>query len=242
MFPSHDRQSPAQPTPQPAPQGQPSNDPNILQSFFNALPGGRHREAALKQRDLNNQLLEQELLGQKPLQKGEREKLQIAETKELAKSGQLTANQLFGRFEPLAVEFDKSSTALLKLEELVDSEASGPGDIGIIFQYMKILDPDSAVREGEQATVRDSTNIPDKIRNLYNRLIETGESLNPQQRKAIVSAARNTFKGTKKDFERQKRQFAELGRQSGINPNVFIRQVDLQSMSDEELFKIAGGE
>ena len=50
---------------------------------------------------------------------------------------------------------------------------SAAGDLSMIFTYMKVLDPTSVVREGEQATAQNAAGIPERTRNLYNKLNKT---------------------------------------------------------------------
>jgi len=50
---------------------------NILEKFINALPGGQARIADLEQTKLQNELYKQKLLGEEPLQKGEKEKIDL---------------------------------------------------------------------------------------------------------------------------------------------------------------------
>lgn len=68
------------------------------------------------------------------------------------------------------------------------ASANAAGDMSLIFGYMKLLDPGSTVREGEQAQVQQATGVPDQVRNLYNRVV-TGERLNTNQRAQLKAEA-----------------------------------------------------
>lgn len=68
------------------------------------------------------------------------------------------------------------------------SDNTGPGDIALIYGYMKMLDPGSVVREGEFATASNSSGVPVAIQNLYNKAI-SGERLTEGQRKTFKSQA-----------------------------------------------------
>jgi len=68
------------------------------------------------------------------------------------------------------------------------SDETAAGDLALIFNYMKMLDPGSVVRESEFATAQNAAGVPDRIRNLYNRAI-TGERLGKEQRKEFVGQA-----------------------------------------------------
>lgn len=51
------------------------------------------------------------------------------------------------------------------------TKGTSQADIGIVFSYMKLLDPGSTVREGEQATAQNAPGVTDRIRNMYNRAL-----------------------------------------------------------------------
>lgn len=80
---------------------------------------------------------------------------------------------------------------------------TGAGDLGTIFGFMKMLDPGSVVREGEFANAENSAGVPDRIRNLYNKIME-GQRLTPEQRAEFVSTADELYK-------------QEAGRIGGLN-------------------------
>lgn len=60
------------------------------------------------------------------------------------------------------------------------------GDISMVYNYMKILDPASTVREGEAATVEQARGVPSTVLNMYNKLFE-GVRLTDEQRKQILN-------------------------------------------------------
>tara|TARA_R110000796_G_scaffold103175_2_gene212324 strand:- start:1522 stop:2856 length:1335 start_codon:yes stop_codon:yes gene_type:complete len=73
-------------------------------------------------------------------------------------------------------------------ERIKASKPNAAGDMAMIFNYMKMLDPGSTVREGEFATAQNATGVPDRIINMYNNITE-GERLNPEQRKQFLDQA-----------------------------------------------------
>ena len=70
---------------------------------------------------------------------------------------------------------------------------SAAGDIAMVFAYMKLLDPQSVVREGEYATAAQAGSIIDRATvGTYNRLI-AGENLTPTQRAEFANAAKDLY-------------------------------------------------
>lgn len=98
------------------------------------------------------------------------------------------------------------------------AEESGPGDISLIFSYMKLLDPGSTVREGEFATAQNAGGVPDRIIALYNRL-KSGERLAPEVRKQFVEQAQSLYTQATKDYDRTTGHYRGLAEQYGLDPN-----------------------
>lgn len=87
--------------------------------------------------------------------------------------------------------FQEGQTQLNKIFDAAGRKTAA-GDVSLIFAYMKLLDPQSVVREGEQASAQNTTSVSGQVRNFYNRAL-TGQRLNEDQRKEFSSAAIGTF-------------------------------------------------
>lgn len=92
----------------------------------------------------------------------------------------------------LASGFAESVKRLVEMQN--DGEASAAGDMALIYNYMKVLDPGSAVKEGEYATAEKAGSVPDAIVNLYNKARE-GEFLTEKQRADFGRAAETSILG-----------------------------------------------
>lgn len=90
--------------------------------------------------------------------------------------------------DPLVKDFRNVAAATSQIVTLSQGKGSAMGDIGLIFSYMKALDPGSVVREGEQATAQNAAGVPEQIRNAYNRLV-SGQRLSPEQRADMANTA-----------------------------------------------------
>ena len=66
---------------------------------------------------------------------------------------------------------------------------SGANDVALVFGFMKTIDPNSVVREGEFATAENTGGVGERIRNLYNKLLE-GQRLTDVQRKNFLESAK----------------------------------------------------
>ncbi len=116
---------------------------------------------------------------------------------EQLRSGQLSPAK-FNQAQRLADDFVAQSKDFLVRRRSYDTlvtagkNPSAAGDLSIIFAYMKLLDPPSTVREGEQALAANAAGVPDRVRNIYNRVL-TGERLAPAQRQDFINQARSQY-------------------------------------------------
>ena len=113
-------------------------------------------------------------------------------------------------------------------QNLGSAPKTAAGDIAYIFQYMKMLDPTSVVREGEFATAQNAAGVPDQIRNMYNR-VTTGERLNDTQRSQMQEAANALSETAYRRLEGQQDFYRDLSKRRGymfenIVPSYQIRQ------------------
>jgi hypothetical protein len=120
-------------------------------------------------------------------------------------------------FSGITKSFGEVSTAF----EKVKSSAANPsaaGDLSLIFNFMKMLDPGSVVREGEFATAQNAAGVPERIRNIYARLM-SGERLSPDQRADFAAQAGNVFKAANVGYQTKLNKMREIAEGSGIDPN-----------------------
>lgn len=118
---------------------------------------------------------------------------------------------------PEVKEFRDVSTSYRQIEKL-KTQDTGPGDISLIFSFMKMLDPGSVVREGEFATAQNSGGIPDRIVNAYNKAL-SGERLNKKQRDEFANQARNIFDTRKTRFDEISEEYRGYAQGYDLNPD-----------------------
>ena len=123
------------------------------------------------------------------------------------------AKKIRDRHDKLSGEFVKVRDAFDRVRE---SEQTAAGDIALIFNYMKMLDPGSVVREGEFATAQNTGGVDDIVFNAYNRLL-TGERLNPKQRKSFESQAGKLFDVAEGRNKSLIKETTSLGKQFNVS-------------------------
>ena len=128
-----------------------------------------------------------------------------------------TTRQLFDKpLNDLSGNFDKNRQVqdyknVVISYNTISSAAENPsaaGDLSLIFQYMKVLDPGSTVREGEFANAQNAAGVPDRIRNMFNNWSK-GQRLDENQRQDFIKQAEKIVEARGKSIDpliRQTRQ------------------------------------
>lgn len=127
-------------------------------------------------------------------------------------------------FTSQSKEFVSVRNAYTRLQSAT-AEPSAAGDLAMIFNFMKMLDPGSAVREGEQATASNAAGVPDRVRNLWNRLL-TGERLVPEQRQDFLNQAKNLYRGQLGEQRKLEGEFRRIAKKQFGEENVDLVVVD----------------
>lgn len=108
--------------------------------------------------------------------------------------------------------------AATRQREANPGTVSPASDIGLIFGYMKMLDPGSVVREGEYATAKNAAGIPERVLNAYNKAL-SGEFLSDTQRKDFLGQAAELYGTARKTAEGVADRYRGLAQQYGVDPS-----------------------
>jgi len=115
----------------------------------------------------------------------------------------------------------KSSLSIQRLEDAI-TNPSGYKDLGNIYNYLKALDSDSAVREGELALGISVGSIPQKLHASFVKFL-TGEMLDPSQRKQMLDVVKNYHGQNKDAYESYIAPAVAQGRRLGYDMNEIVR-------------------
>ena len=96
-------------------------------------------------------------------------------------------------------------------QRVKSAKPDAAGDLSLIFAYMKILDPNSVVREQEFANAQNAAGVPARIRNQYNKVME-GTRLAPEQRQQFLSQAEALFEGAKTNQRGVRKTYGDRAR------------------------------
>lgn len=133
------------------------------------------------------------LLGLNPQTGEEVARYEGAEAEQLGGMDPANRNEYLAWKKEYGADTEEARTVATAVEKLQDTSPNPAGDVSLVFQYMKILDPGSTVREGEQATARNAGGVPAWVRAQYNRVIGDAEldtTMREQfKREGLITAA-----------------------------------------------------
>ena len=101
---------------------------------------------------------------------------------------------------------------------------TGSGDLTVVYSYIKALDPNSVVREGEINLTKAAESIPSNIIRAYKRAKE-GKVLSPEVRNEMVSEIGNLYNEKAKQQQELNAFYTGLANDSGIDPNDVIGKI-----------------
>ena len=113
-------------------------------------------------------------------------------------------------------------------------EQTAASDLSLIFNYMKMLDPGSVVREGEFANAQNSAGVPDRTRATYNNLLR-GERLAPATRTDFINQAQGLYKTQLASQSDLDKNYQDLAASYGLDSNKVV--IDFGSPIAKKEFK-----
>ena len=151
-------------------------------------------------------------------QKLNQAKIDAAKAKRLS-AGSTSQDKQFTKEQKLRKEYIKQTSDFqdvsMNYSKVMNTNSTGPGDMSMIFAYMKMLDPGSAVREGEYANAEKATGLMQQLMMSYNKAID-GEFLSPIARSQFQKQATRSFKAYEKRNKNSRTRYENLARTYGI--------------------------
>lgn len=130
----------------------------------------------------------------------------------------------FQQERQLRNDFEKSQGDFVKVRDAWGrikasaKDASAAGDLALIFNYMKVLDPGSTVREGEFANAQNAAGVPERVVASYNNAVR-GERLTTNQRRDFVDRAKKLYKAQKAQNTQTAQAYRKLAKQYNLDPS-----------------------
>lgn len=129
-------------------------------------------------------------------------------------------DQLYQRFEarPEVKQFRETEGAYNDIQRLA-ADNSGVNDLALTFGIMRMVQADgSVVREGEFALLGRAAGIPESVVRAVQKGV-SGESLTPEQRRQVLSAANTLYRGRMQRYNGVAQQFRRDAQTDGYDPD-----------------------
>ena len=98
---------------------------------------------------------------------------------------------------------------------------SPAGDLTAATKFMKILDPDSVVRDTELKMAMDATGLVDRAQNYFQRLA-SGEKLTPSQREDFRNVATKLYQAAESVKLKYDNQYIEIAKSNNLDPSKIV--------------------
>ena len=111
------------------------------------------------------------------------------------------------------------------------------GDVALLINFVKVLDPGSVVRESEFATVAGAVGMPEQFITFFKRA-QDGQRMTGSARLEVVRAARRNLQPRIDGFNDQYERYQGIVQRSGLDENDILNNVfeDLGTFNSYELF------
>jgi hypothetical protein len=127
---------------------------------------------------------------------------------------------------PVVKEFNEANLGINKIRQAANSpDKTGFNDQALIFNFMKVLDPGSVVREGEYASATKNASVFDQMGIKIDRAL-SGEQLSEEQRRKLMQAAELQFKANQDRFSRYKSSMSKIAQDSLLDPTKVMPQFE----------------
>jgi hypothetical protein len=197
----------------------------------------------------------QEISGMQPMQIGEQQKQIMQQDTELAKTAasqkldmykfgieqeRMNRNDLSGQSKG----FDVQVEANQKIEQLVKdytnngqfniSAMTKEDRVGLLYNYIKTLDPNSVVREGETGIVLESTSLGEDFKRKMNYLLARKGKMSDEQVKGIINDSRRQYKGALSQQKKRDEEYRRIAAGSGLRPEYVVPERGLSSQKSQK--------
>lgn len=139
--------------------------------------------------------------------------------------GQISAaSSLRKDYESASSEFYNAREGYVRLVA-AGNNPSPAGDLALIFNYMKILDPRSIVRESEFQAAAATGNLPQQVQAQYEKVV-SGQRLTETQRADFINRGKVLFDAQNKQQRVVYGEFSNRADMLGIPKELVVRSTD----------------
>jgi muramidase (phage lysozyme) len=121
--------------------------------------------------------------------------------------------------EPIVKQFNDVQNKYLSMQQIINAGVGGPGDLSLVYDFMKALDPTSVVRESEYASAAKSGNIfAGTLARFNGYLKEQGGILPEQVKQAFLDIVSKKFDVATQQYRNLRSEYArKINDVQGVN-------------------------
>jgi hypothetical protein len=133
----------------------------------------------------------------------------------------LTRGQTFSNENTLRDEYTTQTAPFRTISDaykkIMSTADNGAGDMSLLYQYVKLLDPNSVVRESEFATAAASGSFGERVQGEVNRIL-SGQRMAPSLRQSFRNEATNIYNNQRNSSEQTAERYRGLAESYGLDP------------------------
>jgi len=125
-------------------------------------------------------------------------------------------NTLRDEFQKLTSDFRIVQTSFENIRSAAKAN-DGAGDMSLLYNYVRLLDPTSVVRESEFAAAAASGSLGERVQTAYER-IASGARMPESLRQSFIREGRNLYNNQLNSHNTVADQYEQLARDNGLEP------------------------
>lgn len=134
---------------------------------------------------------------------------------------------------PIVKQFNDVLNKKISIDYIIDNSSGGPGDLALVFEFMKSLDPTSVVRESEYDVASKSGNPMKRVAAKIGGYFSEGQFLPEEVREEFRNITRLKFDAIKRQYDNIRKETArKINMKTGdIDGTDYLTDYDI-SISD----------
>lgn len=138
--------------------------------------------------------------------------------------------------DPITAATQSGQVAIQKVMSAGEGEPNAIKDHSLVFNYMRMVDPGSTVREGEFTTVQQAGGVVDRMTvGLFNRTLQ-GEMLTPTQREQLIQTSQELWQQQVDAQQRVNQNYRELAEKAGVDPSQVVLDLGVTGQQQSPQF------
>jgi NACalpha-BTF3-like transcription factor len=130
--------------------------------------------------------------------------------------------------DPITKATQTGKVAIDKVLSAGEGDPNAIKDHSLVFNYMRMVDPGSTVREGEFTTVQEAGGVVDRFTvGLFNRTLQ-GEMLTPTQREQLIETSQALWQKQVDAQNQINSEYSRLAGQAGLDPSQVVLDLGIE--------------